>query len=83
MAYRRRSPIRPGEGWHSCRPETVAIAEPSDNLEVRIYREYGGSGFELTITDHALERSETSLHDTVEEAKEHAGAVLRLGLDWK
>lgn len=30
-----------------------------------------------------LERGETYTHDTVEQAKEHASAVLRLGLEWK
>jgi hypothetical protein len=30
-----------------------------------------------------LERGETSSHETVEEAKKHAGAALRLGLDWE
>ena len=83
MAYRRRSPIRPGDGWHHCRPETVAIARPSDDLEVRIEKEFRGTGFVLTVVDLARERGETSSHETVEEAKKHAGVVLRLGLDWK
>jgi hypothetical protein len=37
----------------------------------------------VPILDLALERGETSSHETVEEAKKHAGAALRLGLDWE
>ena len=84
MAYRRQdSRSGLGEGWYRSRPETVAIAQPSDDLDVRIEKEHRGDGFVLTILNLALERGETSTHGTVEEAKKHAGAVLRLGLQWK
>jgi hypothetical protein len=72
-----------GEGWSVHPPETIAIARPSDDLEVRIARAHPESGFVLTILGLALERGETFSHETIEEAKRHAGTVLRLGLDSK
>src|SRR5437762_9443483 len=79
VSYRRR---RKGEGWHTCAPGTVAMARPSDNLEVFIRKVLRGSGFELTIVDLALQRGETSLHETVEDAKKHAETVMKRRLEW-
>jgi hypothetical protein len=83
MAYRRRSEEGMGGGWSVHPPETIAIARPSDDLEVRIARANPEGGFVLTILDLALEKGETSSHETIEDAKRLAVTVLRLGLDWK
>jgi hypothetical protein len=72
-----------GDGWYACAPETVAIAHPFPNIEVRIGREFRGPGFVLTVVDLEQEQGESSSHATVDDAKEAAARLLKHSLHWK
>lgn len=60
----------------------LGVARPSENFELRIEREPGRPGVSLTIFDFRVERGERSWHETVDDAKRHAEAVVRLPLRW-